>query len=262
MAPPSALVSPSERTRLWRLRQAIDLPSWITLLGPDSILDPSSPEAAPAEALLLLWESEFGAFPAAGSRETRLRTWTGALKKAFKAAGEPFSLFDCSTRLQALGELPARAHVFFPVRLPASPGFLEEWGRLIRPSSSAPSCSTLVRRAPKRQRSPPPKKTVFKKRTRQDDPSPIYSLPTSALERLHCIMSTDSTPHACALSFLSLCLGCTDNSGDAPWHRRAEEAANDHGTAHSRRDVNAHGRASVGSATLAQGRGIGADIAP
>ena len=123
-------------------------------------------------------------------------------------------------------------------------------------------CVLLGPQTPKRRRSPPPKKTVFKKRTRQDDPSPIYSLPTSALERFHCIMSTDSTPHACALSFLSLCLGCTDNSGDAPWHRRAEEAANDHGTAHSRRDVNAHGRASVGSATLAQGRGIGADIAP
>ena len=35
-------VPASERTRLWRLRQSIDLPSWIRLMGPEALVDSSS----------------------------------------------------------------------------------------------------------------------------------------------------------------------------------------------------------------------------
>ena len=151
---PQSRIPSSERTRLWRLRQAIDLSSWIALFGPQAIVDPSSPDAAPSEALLLAWEREFGLFPGAGSPQTRLSTWTNALKKAFQAAGEPFSLFQSLRRCQALGQQPPKEHVFFPIRIPDNPGFREEWDRLLGSPSpsvvSAPSCVTR-----KRGRSPP-----------------------------------------------------------------------------------------------------------
>ena len=99
-------------------------------MGAESVVDPSSEDAAPAEALLLLWELQFGTFPSAPG--TKLHTWVNAIKKALLAAGEPFSLFSPVNRCQALGELPPSDHVFLPIKTPSTPTFRDAWENVVR----------------------------------------------------------------------------------------------------------------------------------
>ena len=109
-------ICPSERSRLWRLRQSVDLSSWVCSMGRDTVCDPSLEGASSSEALLHLWEMEFGPFPAAGNPQQRLGTWTRALEKAFHNAGEPFSLFP---PMSMVCSKPPRSRVLFPIRLPS-----------------------------------------------------------------------------------------------------------------------------------------------
>ena len=299
---PLGPVPSSERTRLWRLRQSINLSSWVSLMGPEVIVDPTSVEAAPAEALMLLWEREFGIFPSAGDYAERVRTWVRALKKAFLEAGEPFSLFAASPRVQAFGEQPPKEHVFFPVMMPSAPEFISAWERFVKPSHTVPGehlvpppdhnlvfggtelghkgsmnrSETNVNHT-KRHRDPrwdspfgtsetsrvhqrPQSQSlasVFcahpqpRKRPRRS--APYEGAPLSARARVKWALEELAKERKLAESFLSLC----STSGEGTSWRHCEGAAQ-LGTAHSRRDVTAHGRATVGSAMTAQDGGSGA----